>query len=701
MQIHQDLVDLIFRKDWKLDASMTAISEDSGSRRIDPSVMAEAVSRGLCFDNMQTREEAIAESFAKTYSWILEVEPRKEDGSTKSMWHSFPKWLGDESNNVYWITGKPGSGKSTMMKYVVKHPALQRHLDQWAGPLPFVVVSYYAWQSGYSLQKSLQGFKRTVIFHTLERHPELAPILSPRRWVLFRILRTTSAFPGWYAWEVDESFDALLSECGKSVKLAIFMDGLDEFEVPASEVVELLREARARGTKGLKLCVASRPWAEFDDEFNENPMLEMHRLTRGEMAAFVEGKLHDNKGFGEQKALGPHVAEQLLSGIVDKANGVFLWASIVVNLLHDLFIDGLSIADAEKVLTELPGDISSLYDAIWASIRAENRPTGSFMIQVMVAAGGPLPWIIMWLVEESRSRLTEAPAILEGSKGDIAKKSLKRKLTARTKGILELSGAGNSASVNFIHRTARDWMRQPLVWQRICSVFEASGHFEPHLALLQAETVALKVRASSINNRDRYIMPWTDIIRTLQFASDVPDRPENTENLIRHLDSFDTEAQRLYIELLEKRSLTVPFCVEHLRPDTEFRHNNFLGLVAQFSILPYIRAKSSNRSVLRQQFSEFSPGLLDNAVLGFSHFLDVAIYPHTATLVNRIPHTRRLATVQFLLDHGVNKITINAGKHITNLRSVTVRTFCTVSCPARPAQTARKTHNWIHAAPAN
>ncbi|KAK4076721.1 uncharacterized protein Triagg1_4324 [Trichoderma aggressivum f. europaeum] len=241
--IRVDLVQILWKNDWKLDTSIA-------SAKIDTTTVAHAIATGVQFHNFQTRENAISNTFMDTYSWIFQSEPPKKDD--KSMWDSFPNWLGDDSNKSYWITGKPGSGKSTMMKLILQHVDLGDMLSQQLGSLRLLLVKYYAWLGGTTLQKSLEGLKRTVISQTLVQFPDLAPVLVPRRWAFCQILRSTSGLPEWTAWEVEESFEALLSLCGETIKLALFIDGLDEFDTPPFEVIKCIQHMMARCPHGLK-----------------------------------------------------------------------------------------------------------------------------------------------------------------------------------------------------------------------------------------------------------------------------------------------------------------------------------------------------------------------------------------------------------------------------------------------------------------
>ncbi|OIW34319.1 hypothetical protein CONLIGDRAFT_709693 [Coniochaeta ligniaria NRRL 30616] len=640
--LREELTNFLWQKEWKLDAELAA------STAVSCQTVALAISEDGGFDTIQTRESAVVNSFDDTCSWILQENPKMQDD--KPMWDSFPGWLTDDhsTSRFYWITGKPASGKSTMMKFLLRNPHLRPLLGRWAEPLPLLVVSYYAWQAGSSLQKSFEGLKRTIICQALKLRPELAPIVAPRRWALFQVLKAEPEFPEWLPWEIEESFAAFLSECGKSFRLVLFIDGLDEFAVPASQVVELFKDIERRCGPGLKACVASRPWTEFDDAYNDSPMLEMHRLTRDDMMAFVRGKFQGHKGFIEQRHLYPAATDDLLTDIVDKADGVWLWVSVVVAHLLGLFASGRSTANLKQVLTALPPDLSSLYDTIWATIQADHLSDACWMMQVVRAVDGPVHWFTMWMIEEGQAGPIDVNAFRRDTKyKGIALKSMGRKLSARTKGILELSWSDDKGTgyINFIHRTAWAWVQQPEVWQRVCASSPES--FNPFLVLVEAETTLLS------DDKAVYMTSteiWTAVTRTLWYASEASDNPENEDNLVRLLDSFDTVLGRLD-NLIPGRMNNV------FQSSSSNKHwacayaSSLIGLASQFSILPYIRNKSlSDRTQPHHQSFSNSGGLLEYAIFGYHSY-----FPSAARQIfcPEVPRSRRLATVQFLLDQGV------------------------------------------------
>ena len=62
----------------------------------------------LRFPTMFARQESIHEAYLDTYRWIYD---RTDDALVP--WYNFVKWL-ESDDDLYWINGKAGSGKSTV-----------------------------------------------------------------------------------------------------------------------------------------------------------------------------------------------------------------------------------------------------------------------------------------------------------------------------------------------------------------------------------------------------------------------------------------------------------------------------------------------------------------------------------------------------------------------------------------------------------
>lgn len=114
--------------------------------------------KSLSYDSMGFRYSKVATAHARTYEWAYT--------------HAYARWLKSEEQ-LFWISGKPGSGKSTLMKYLVNDARTEGCLRQWAGDRSLMIASYFFWINGNDLQRSQEGLLRSVLFDILRGWPDI------------------------------------------------------------------------------------------------------------------------------------------------------------------------------------------------------------------------------------------------------------------------------------------------------------------------------------------------------------------------------------------------------------------------------------------------------------------------------------------------------------------------------------------------
>lgn len=131
--------------------------------------VATHVLENLQYHTMTNRYEEIIEAYPQTCDWIY-----GDATSIEHPWNSFQEWL-SSGNGIYWVNGKAGSGKSTLMRYIFDDIRTSEHLRKWSKRVPVTIATFFFWNSGTPEQKSQIGLLRALLFQILHQHPHLIP----------------------------------------------------------------------------------------------------------------------------------------------------------------------------------------------------------------------------------------------------------------------------------------------------------------------------------------------------------------------------------------------------------------------------------------------------------------------------------------------------------------------------------------------
>jgi hypothetical protein len=236
----------------------------------------------LNFRQISWRYEGIERAYQETYRWVFSETKDRES------WDDLTEHLEGNVSKPYFINGKAGSGKSTLMKFIHNHRKTLESLTKWSGSRELVVLNFFFWNLGTDLQKSQAGLLRALLHAMLERFPELIPAVLPR---LYRNWKSSDADTEPHYVEIKSAFE-LMIEKSRYLNLAIFIDGIDEFEGDHRDMsLFLLSIVSSR----VKLVISSRPLNACLAALSDCPTMRLQDLTRKDMEAYVHGELSSHR----------------------------------------------------------------------------------------------------------------------------------------------------------------------------------------------------------------------------------------------------------------------------------------------------------------------------------------------------------------------------------------------------------------------
>lgn len=250
--------------------------------------------KSLSFDRMDFRRATIDPAYGGTCQWIFDKE-------------RFLKWrdpaFRSSNHGMLWIKGKPGSGKSTLMKCILEHL-------QYDEP-GCTVISFFFNARGGRLEKSTEGCYRSLLHQMLEHIPTLR-----------NSLRIPSVPPEDQAWEIavvrDKLREAVLHLRHES--LIMIIDALDECKLEeVRDMVDFLCSLTASTrlqTPKFNICLASRHYPNITIRSCESLVVENENAHSEDVHEYVHNNLHIEPGTRRQS---------LVDKVMQKSQGVFMW----------------------------------------------------------------------------------------------------------------------------------------------------------------------------------------------------------------------------------------------------------------------------------------------------------------------------------------------------------------------------------------
>lgn len=435
----------------------------------------------LDYEERPKRHSSIPEAHPTTFSWGLQQD---EPGSAGS----FRRWLSGDSK-LFWVSGKPGSGKSTFMKFVADNEKTQECLRKWAGHGELVLARHFFTIYGTTIQRSMEGILRSLLHNILEGEPKLIPKLLPTRWT------NTSKQSQWTQYELESALRAV-AKMDLSVHMCFFIDGLDEYSGDHLEICQTLKELSE--PPFIKVCVSSRPWNVFEDAFGNSreSKLYMQELTHQDILNYTQARLSEHPRW-RLVSRGPDAAASqfLINEVVDKSMGVFLWVFLVTRLLREGLNNDDTFSDLKRRVSSCPDDLEEFFKHILASVDSFYHEKMAGTLMIARDAGEPLD-IEMFVFldqeyddEDYALQPSAYHAWLDDDNYLVASSSIARRINGRCKGLLEWQ----NYRMTFLHRTVFDFLRTPEMARFLRE--KARPNFCSYLSLLRARLAWFKKTA--------------------------------------------------------------------------------------------------------------------------------------------------------------------------------------------------------------
>ncbi|KAK4947025.1 hypothetical protein LTR10_014167 [Elasticomyces elasticus] len=418
--------------------------------------------KSLWFSEIDYREEHIAIAHDHSYEWLHDPNLR------------FFEWL-QSTSRLYWIRGKPGSGKSTLMKYLRKAMSLWEGSTGHGSTLDkqFEFLWFFFNARGSYKQKSFEGLLRSILLQLGSRYPVVAQVIEERHRA-----KQTSIKDVWTDDELLSLFEHVKCEAKFDRQIVLFLDALDEFngypEIIAEFLSRLSDSPNETASLDIRICFSSRPWDAFVERFDTCTGFKLQEWTRSDISRYTKSRLEVMLQ-SQEPPLGSgalrHIERDVADYIRIHAQGVFLWVTMVLDELERMALSCTSPTLFYTQLIKLPTELEDYYGLIIGRIPPIMQLEALILLELVLRdLESPTDPSLLFLASRcARGETLEAcQRLWRSAETDMFDgESLDLHLKDLCGGMLEIVDSGRGAIVQFMHETARDFVDRPDFRQRI------------------------------------------------------------------------------------------------------------------------------------------------------------------------------------------------------------------------------------------
>ena len=380
----------------------------------------------LYFNQIDARHLTIKNAHASTCRWLKQNE-------------AYIDWLDRDKfhdhHGFLWIKGKPGTGKSTLMKFALAQ-AQESMKDT-------KIISFFFNARGGELEKSTVGMYRSLLLQLADHFPELGHELY------FSSRLQSWSGQGKIDWTVEE-LKELLAKAIRAPplsKLVLFIDALDECDEDEIRdmisLFEQIRDSAIATNLYFQVCLSSRHYPHITVSHARELILEGQGGHDEDITNYINSELKIGKGTS---------ADEIRTEIQERASGIFLWAGLVVGMLNKEYDRGRMFA-LRKRLKEIPDGLHELFRDILIRDTRDKQEL-IYGLQWVLFAAIPLRLEQFYFAMIAR---TDPESLEPWDKELLSPSVLRRFVLNCTRGLADATQSENP-TVQFIHESVRDFL---------------------------------------------------------------------------------------------------------------------------------------------------------------------------------------------------------------------------------------------------
>lgn len=381
----------------------------------------------LAYRDMNARRNRLAVKLAETeaehFEWIWDMRvPSFRNGENTPDSPGFIPWLASNSP-IFWISGKPASGKSKLMKFISGNERCSEALEAATERQWHMIDFFFDYRLHKHEANTVEGMFKSLLSQLVERSPAILEHIASSRFGQSLRVPFCEA-------PVGDLRDALTSAIASTdCRVCIFIDGLDEFE-GSFRVLTAYLKSLADGVR-VKICLASRPEIELKHALAATPGIRMQDYNIMTIRAYVKDSFS-----GCAHYLPEGILPGLIHRISEDSHGVILWSQLVCGDVVKGMLGFETECELHERISAFPDELHEIYDRLFQQMDPRFTTEAALILYLVeFQAGGKvhitvLQRVLEWFMEQHL--LVSYPL------QDLTRRNFVARLEARLGGLIDI-----------------------------------------------------------------------------------------------------------------------------------------------------------------------------------------------------------------------------------------------------------------------
>jgi len=422
----------------------------------------------LAYHDMNAKRNRLAAKLAETkaehFEWIWDVRVpglgNDEDiiDPTRAIWSrkdppGFVSWLASESP-IFWISGKPASGKSTLMKFISGKKRCVEILESATGRQWHTIDFFFDYRLHKLEANTVEGMFKSLLSQLIERSSAISQHIA-----------SSSFGRSLHVPYHEVSLDELRKEIGSAIAstdchVCIFVDGLDEFEGSFRVLIGYLKSL-ADGER-VKICLAIRPEVELKHALTATPSIRMQDYNISSIRAYVKDSLLQYAHY-----LPEAIFQRLIDRIGQDSDGVILWSQLVCGDVVQGMLGHETDIELHERISTFPEELHEVYERLFQQMDPRFIPEAVLILHLVETRRRGrvyitvLQRVLEWLVDQRL--LVSYPSQY------LTRRSFIARLKARLGGLIDIVPVSifftdqDDLHVQIIHKTLSSYLENSFI----------------------------------------------------------------------------------------------------------------------------------------------------------------------------------------------------------------------------------------------